>query len=44
MTEVKVLFFARSRELTGVSEATVAVNSGTTSEQFIDTLMAQVSV
>lgn len=42
--EVTVLFFARSRELAGISETKVALPADSTSLKFMDLLLKQVSL
>ena len=41
--DVKVLFFARSRELTGTQEARVTLPEGSTTAALLERLMALVS-
>jgi molybdopterin converting factor small subunit len=40
--EIRVLFFARSRELAGTREAAVAVPEGATTSQLLDCLLQKV--
>ena len=40
--EVRVLFFARSRELAGVSETTLSLESGATTTTLLQRLLHQV--
>ncbi len=40
---VKVLFFARSKELTGVPEATISLSRGASTVSFLAALYQQVS-
>ena len=41
--DVRVLFFARSRELTGTSEATVTLQPGSTTITLMQQLLQQVT-
>lgn len=41
--EVRVLFFARSRELAGTSEATLSLQTGSTTAALMPTLLKQAS-